>query len=272
MTLAGVVSGVPSYQLQITDSSLFVYSNIDVNTDSIGSVSTQNVFLASVVINSSPDDQTSKAFAPCKLIMGLVRQAQMGGLLKFVFVPEDDSVVIGGTRYMLSVIELGDLDIDLSKLPYPTVFWPSSRYWQFANRHNPYLDVRYTGPTQQDRVNQATTDTARIGLATATAQEPMQLYLDTGVNGMVIWPIFGFPFATSTQAVDIGQLKSITSTILTIFWARSFRPRLRRLSQAVSPANRSRFPQRWRRTIRTRRRLQPAPTPFLPLMPRWRSR
>ena len=216
MTLAGVVSGVPSYQLQITDSSLFVYSNIDVDTDSIGSVSTQNVFLASVVINSSPDDQTSKAFAPCKLIMGLVRQAQMGGLLKFVFVPEDDSVVIGGTRYMLSVIELGDLDIDLSKLPYPPVFWPSSRYWQFANRHNPYLDVRYTGPTQQDRVNQATTDTARIGLATATAQEPMQLYLDTGANGMVIWPIFGFPFATSTQAVDIGQLKSITSTILTI--------------------------------------------------------
>ena len=216
MTLAAVTSGVPSYQLQITDSSLFVYSNIDVDTNSIGSVSARNVFLASVVINSSPDDQTSKAFAPCKLIMGLVRQAQMGGVLKYVFVPEDDSVVIGGTRYMLSVIELGDSDLDPTTLPYPPVFWPSSRYWQFANRHNPYLDVRYTGATQPNRVSQAEADTASIGLATATAQEPMQLYIDTGANGMVIWPIFGFPFATSTQIVDVGQLKAVTTTILTI--------------------------------------------------------
>ena len=30
----------------------------------------------------------------------------MGTKLKYVFVPEDDSVVIGGTRYMLSVINL----------------------------------------------------------------------------------------------------------------------------------------------------------------------
>jgi hypothetical protein len=216
MTLDAATSGVPSYQLQITDSSLFVYSNIDVDTYSIGSVSAKNVFLASVVINSSPDNQTSKAFAPCKLVMGLVRQAQMGTLLKYVFVPEDDSVVIGGTRYMLSVIELGDLDLDPSSLPYPPVFWPSQSYWQFANRHNPYLDVRYTGETQQDRLSQAEADTARIGLATADAQEPMQLYLDKDAAGMIVWPIFAFPFATSTQSVDVGQLKAITSTVLSI--------------------------------------------------------
>ena len=77
--------------------------------------------------------------------MGLVRQAQMGTGLQYVFVPEDDSVVIGGARYMLSVINLGDLDFDPNSLPYPPVFWPQTQIWQFANRHNPYVAVEYTG-------------------------------------------------------------------------------------------------------------------------------
>ena len=63
-------AALPSYQLQITDSSLFVYSNINVDTGAIGSLSSANVFLASAVINSAPDDQTSKAFAPCQAADG----------------------------------------------------------------------------------------------------------------------------------------------------------------------------------------------------------
>ena len=82
MTLDAQASGAPDYQLQITDSSLFVYSNINVDSGALGSPSSNNVFLASAVINSSPDDASSKAFAPCKLLMGLIRQAQMGTVLQ----------------------------------------------------------------------------------------------------------------------------------------------------------------------------------------------
>ena len=214
MTLNGQASGVPGYQLQITDSSLFVYSNINVDTRTVGSVSTANVYLASAVINSSPDNLSSAAFAPSKLLMGLIRQVQMGINLVYAFVPEDDSVVIGGTRYMLSIINLAANTDDPNSRPYPPVWWPQSRYWQFANRHNPYLDVAYTGATQVARISTAQADTARIGLATANAQEPMQMYLDTNSAAMIVWPIFAFPYATTTQSVDQGQLKAITSTIL----------------------------------------------------------
>lgn len=216
MTLDAQASGVPGYQLQITDSSLFVYTNINVDTFATGSLSSAGVFLASAVINSSPDDTTSKAFAPGRLVLGLVRQVQMGTLLKYVFVPEDDSVVIGNTRYMLSVINLGNMDGDPNTLPYPPVYWPQQQYWQFANRHNPYIDVGYTGADQAARVSRAETDTARIGLQAARAQEPMHMYLDTNAGGMTVWPIYAFPYATSTQTVDLGQLKTITNTILNI--------------------------------------------------------
>lgn len=214
MTISAVASGTPGYSLSITDSSLFVYSNINVDTSSIGSVSPANIFLASAVINSAPDNTTSAAFAPCHVLMGLVRQAQMGTVLKYVFVPEDDSVVIGATRYMLSVINLEGLDVDPNSRPYPPVYWPQNQYWQFANRHNPYVDVRYTGATEAARISQAQSDVARIGLATAQAQEPMQMYLNT--SGMIVWPIYEFPYDTTTQAVDQGQLKVITNTILNI--------------------------------------------------------
>jgi hypothetical protein len=216
MTLSAQVSGVPSYQLQITDSSLFIYTNINVDDGAIGSLSSANVFLASAVINSSPDDRSSKAFAPCKILMGLVRQAQMGTVLKYVFVPEDDSVVIGGKRYMLSVIDLEALDGDPNSRPYPPVFWPRARYWQFANRHNPYVDVQYTGANEDARVSQAQSDAARIGLQTARAQEPMQMYLDTNRDEMTVWPIYEFPYDATSQAVDTGQFKTITDTILSI--------------------------------------------------------
>ena len=219
MVFGAQASGLPDYQLQITDSSLFVYSNINVDTSAIGSLSASNVFLASAVINSAPDDTSPKAFAPSKLVMGLVRQARMGTISAYVFVPEDDSIVIGGVRYMVSIVNLDAIGFDPNSLPYPPVFWPSIQYWQFANRHNPYLGVRYTGSDQAARVNQAQTDTITIGVRAAQAQEPMQMYLDTQAGEMTVWPIYAFPYATSDRSVDLGQLKQITTNILALLAA-----------------------------------------------------
>ena len=216
MTLGSQVSGLPAYDLAITDSSLFVYSNINIDTSAVGSVSTANVYLASAVINSAPDDHSAQAFAPCKLLMGLIRQVQMGTKLYYVFVPEDDSVVIGGVRYMLSVINLKSIDEDPNKLPYPPSYWPSTRYWQFANRHNPYVAVEYSGETQALRLAHAQRDIAVIGAELEATQEPMQLFLDTNQSEMTLWPIYAFPYTSATQTVDQGQLKTLTSTILSL--------------------------------------------------------
>jgi hypothetical protein len=216
MTLDAETSGVPAYRLQVTDSSVFVYTNINVDTRAAGAVSTSNVFLANAVINSSPDDTTSKAFAPDVVLMGLVRQARMGAALKFVFVPADDSVVIGATRYMVSVIEISALDFDPSTRPYPPAAWPSSRFWQFANKHDPYIDVGYTGAAQADRIAQAQHDTTRIGADVSDRREPMHMYLDTDRELMRIWPIYGFPFDRFTQTVDTGKFRTIMDTVLAL--------------------------------------------------------
>ena len=214
MTVVAEVSGLPAYDLTITDSSLFVYSNINIDTATVGSVSSSSVFLASAVINSSPDDHGPAAFAPCRLLMGIIRQVQMGGTLRYVFIPEDDSVVIGGIRYIVSVINLAGMGEDPNGLPYPPSYWPDSRFWQFANRHNPYLAVGYTGETEPARLAQTARDVEVIGFETRLAQEPMQLYLDTNPAEMTVWPIYAFPYTASTQAVDQGQLKLLTSTII----------------------------------------------------------
>jgi hypothetical protein len=219
MTLDAEVSGVPGYKLQVTDSSVFVYSNIDVDTRAIGSVSASNVFLANAVINSSPDDITSRAFAPDVVLIGLVRQVRIGTALKFVFVPADDSVVIGTTRYMVSVIELEVLDFDPSTRPYPPAAWPRSRFWQFANKHDPYLDIRYTGKTQSDRIAQAQDGTGKIGADVSGRREPMHMYLDTDRELMTIWPIYGFPFDRFTQSVDTGKFRAITDAVLELIAA-----------------------------------------------------
>ena len=42
------------------------------------------------------------------------------------------------------------------------------------------------------------------------------MYLNTVADGMTVWPIYAFPYASSTQSVDLGQLKVITTTILNI--------------------------------------------------------
>jgi hypothetical protein len=117
---------------------------------------------------------------------------------------------------MLSVTNLDNLTFDPNSLPYPPVFWSQSQYWQFANRHNPYLDMQYPGETQQARIDTAQRDVARIGLALSQAQEPMQMYLDTNPKQMTVWSIYAFPFESTTQTVDLGQLKNITQTVLNI--------------------------------------------------------
>ena len=214
ITVDPVVTGIPSYQLQLTDSSLFIYSNIDIDTGAVGSTTTDNVYLASAVINSAPDDGTSAAFAPSAVLMGIVRPVPVGAGQKYAFIPEDDSVLIGSTRYLLSVIDLDDLNVDPNSRPYPPAYWPEARYWQFANRHNPYLDVSYEGKTQADRVARAQTDVAKIGLGLSASSEPMHMYLDTSDRKMTVWPIYAFPFTMATQSVDQGRLSAITATIL----------------------------------------------------------
>jgi len=165
-----------------------------------------------MAINSSPDDLTSKAFAPTQFVLGLVRQALVGSAEKFVFVPETDSVVIGGKRYMLSIIELDMQTDDPTTRPYPPSFWPDSRYWQFANRHNPYVDIRYEGETENDRIAKAQADTEAIAQTMQETQEPLQMYLDT--YGMVVWPIVGFPFDLLSQTIDRNRLADLVSGIV----------------------------------------------------------
>jgi hypothetical protein len=212
MSLGASSIGLPAYALQITDSSLFVFTNIDVDSGVAGSASSSNVFVAGVAINSAPDDLSAKAFAPTNFVLGLVRQAQLGSNTKFVFIPETDSVVIGGKRYMLSIIELGALTDDPTSRPYPPNFWPDSQYWQFANRHDPYLDIRYEGAAEDDRITRAQADTNAIAEHMRKVQEPLQMYLDTGP--MTVWPILGFPYSMLTQSVDRNRLGDLVSGIL----------------------------------------------------------
>jgi hypothetical protein len=216
VTLAAQVTGLPGYNLAITDSSLFVFSNVNVDTGAVGSVSPANVYLASAVINSAPDDHSPQAFAPSRLLMGIIRQVQMSGSLCYVFIPEDDSVLIGGVRYIVSVINLGAIGEDPNALPYPPSYWPGVRFWQFANRHNPYLAVQYAGESEEARLEQAYGDVQVIAAETTRGQEPMQLYLDTNPAEMTLWPIYAFPYAATTQSVDQGQFKLLTTTILNL--------------------------------------------------------
>jgi hypothetical protein len=212
LSLGAVSSGLPAYALEITDSSLFVFININIDTGVAGSASSSDVFVAGVAINSAPDDLSSKAFAPTNFVLGLVRRAQVGAATKFVFVPETDSVVIGGKRYMLSVIELGTLTDDPVSRPYPPHFWPDSQYWQFANRHDPYRDIHYDGNAEADRIAQAQADTHTIAEQMRRVQEPLQMYLDTGP--LTVWPILGFPYEQLSQAIDRNRLMMLVSDIV----------------------------------------------------------
>lgn len=211
------VSGPPP--LQIADSSLFIYVNINVDDDSVGSVSPSNVFLASVAINISPDNRTSAAFSPCPLLMGVVRQAPVGRGNKYVFIPGGDSIALGDKRYMVGVINIVELDTDPDSRPFPPKQWGQHRFWQFANRHNPYLDAQYAGDTQLSRIEQAQRDAARIGLQAAHENEPMQMYLDANQypdanqSAMKVLPIYGLPFNSVTQVVDGARLRALVNAV-----------------------------------------------------------
>ena len=215
MTLRAQASGIPAYRLKITDSSLYIFYNLGLDAAATTTnVGVRTVFLASATINASPDDRTSRAFRPCPLFLGVVRQVRIGARLRYAFVPSDDSVVIAGKRYMLSIIPLEARDDDPNARPYPPVFWPGTKYWQFANRHNPYLDVHYSGATQDARTARAEAESAKIGLATEAAGEPMHMYLDT--DDRIVWPIFPFPVAAAGQSVDSARLGSIVDTVQNI--------------------------------------------------------
>jgi hypothetical protein len=217
LILETVSSGLPTHQLQITDSSLLVFSDINVDTHMVGSLSINNVFLAIAAINSAPDDASGKAYSPNRVVTGIVRQIEITSSSTFGFIPEDDSIIIGGVRYMLSVISLTDTVDILSlqnPLPYPPMYWPSSQYWQFSNKHNPYLDVKYTGESQEDRVQEARANAKTIGLQMAQNSEPMHLFLNTRAGSTPVCPIFPFPFSSTTNTVDVPRLSAIQVTIL----------------------------------------------------------
>ena len=121
ISLSADVSGASSFQLAVADSSLFIFSNIDVDTRTAGSTSAANVFLAGATINSAPDNTTSVAFAPSAFLLGIVRPVQMGGGQQYAFIPEDDSVVIGGVRYLTGAIALETIAVDPMSLPVPPI-------------------------------------------------------------------------------------------------------------------------------------------------------
>src|SRR6202035_4341735 len=99
-----------------------------------------------------------------------------------------------------------------------------SRYWQFANKHDPYLDVQYTGAAQKERIAQSQHDTARIGKDVSGRGEPMHMYLDTSRELVRLWPIVGFPFDRFTQTVDAGRFRAITDALLELIAATPVAP------------------------------------------------
>jgi hypothetical protein len=117
-------------------------------------------------------------------------------------------MVIGSIRYMVSIIDLNGFGFDPNSRPYPPVQWTSQTYWQFTNRHNPYLDVTYQGGNENIRIRDAQIKTASIGLRTQAADEPMQMYLDTNPNQMIVWPILAFPYTPSSDTVDIASFRT----------------------------------------------------------------
>jgi hypothetical protein len=99
-------------------------------------------------------------------------------------------------------VDLGAIGEDPNALPYPPSDWPQVRFWQFANRHDPYLAVRYAGETEAARLAEARRDVERIGRETILAQEPMQLYLDTNSAQMTVWPPAGIQRVKSAKSLS----------------------------------------------------------------------
>src|SRR6202035_3963911 len=126
-----------------------------------------------------------------KVVLGHVRKVKMANIDTLVFVPVDDSVLIGKTRYMLSVINIAGInttELDPNTSLYPPMFWPQSRYWQFANRHNPYFSVSYAGDTQTLRIANAKNDIDQVTGELVMSQEPIHMFLDTKMTVQPIYP------------------------------------------------------------------------------------
>ena len=124
------------------------------------------------------------------------------------------------SRYMLSIINLDAMAI---RSQYAgrihRCSGHQSRYWQFANRHNPYLDVRYTGATRRPASIRRSWIPLRSGCGRHRRKSRCRCTWTRRPDGMTVWPIYAFPYATSTQSVDLGQLKPITTNILAILSA-----------------------------------------------------
>jgi len=91
-----------------------VYPNINVDTSVIGSVSSKSVFFVNAVINTSPDDTSAAAFAPCRLFIGVIQPVASFGSQHYMFIFEDDSIVIGSDCYLVSIIDILDSDFNLN--------------------------------------------------------------------------------------------------------------------------------------------------------------
>ena len=169
---------------------------------------TGEVYLASAVI------ELTSSTEPAKVVLGHVRTIKMANVDKLVFVPVDDSVLIGKTRYTLSVINIASIDtaeFDPNTSFYPPIFWPQSRYWQFANRHNPYFSVSYTGDTQTLRITNAKKNIDKVKRELVISQEPIHMFLDTK---MTMQPIYPNP-SDVRILVDAPTLGGINSEIMT---------------------------------------------------------
>ena len=213
VTVTSRADGPPVWQLAVTDSSLFIHYNMDPDTGAFSTLGASGAYLASGVVNSAPHDRSPAAFAPSALLLGTVRSVSTGTGTKYAFLPQDDSLIVAGVPYLASVIDVEMPTADPTTRPYPPAFWPCSRYWQFANRHDPYLGVGYVGDTQADRIAHAADDIEAICATLTRRQEPMHLYLDTDRSQMTVWPIYGFPFAQGVSSVATDRLAALAGAI-----------------------------------------------------------
>ena len=69
------------------------------------------------------------------------------------------------------------------------------------------------------RIRDAQIQTASIGLRTQEAGEPMQMYLDTNPDQMIVWPIFAFPYTSYSATVDIASFRTTIENVTTLLSA-----------------------------------------------------
>ena len=139
-----------------------------------------NVYLASAVINSAPDDTTSAAFAPSHAPHGTRAPGPDGHRAEVRLRPRGRQ-----RRHRRHALHAqrhqprGPRRRSRTRCPTRPSTGRRTSTGSSPIATTPTSTSRYTGATEADRISQAQSDVARIGLATAQAQEPMQMYLDT---------------------------------------------------------------------------------------------